>query len=234
MPDAMADYMSKATVAVEHFSDVLCVWAYITQIRVDELRDNFADEVQVNYRFLQVFGDVAGKMATQWADRDGLDGYAAHVQEVVAQFPHISISPQAWLVNTPKSSLPAHLLLCGARVMGAASDNENTNLVERLLQALRHAFFVDIVDISDQQALFEVAGQTDIDVVELKRVVGSGEAHACLAADLAAAAQSGVRASPTIIFNEGRQILAGNVGYRVLEANIRELLRSPDEQVSWC
>jgi predicted DsbA family dithiol-disulfide isomerase len=227
--------MSKATVDVEHFSDVLCVWAYITQIRIDELRDNFADEVQVNYRFLQVFGDVPGKMATQWADRGGLDGYAAHVQEVAAQFPHISISPQAWLANTPKSSLPAHLLLCGARVMGAAASNsESPGPIEYLLRALRHAFFVDTVDISNQLALFEVAGQTDIDVVELKRVVESGEAHACLAADLAAAAKSGVRASPTIIFNEGRQILAGNVGYRVLEANIRELLRSPDEQQSWC
>ena len=227
--------MSKATVAVEHFSDVLCVWAYITQIRIDELRDNFADEVQVNYRFLQVFGDVPGKMATQWADRDGLDGYAAHVQEVAAQFPHVSISPQAWLANTPKSSLPAHLLLCGARVMGAAASNsESPDPAEYLLRALRHAFFVDTVDISNQQALIEVAGQTDIDVAELKRVVESGEAHACLAADLAAAAQSGVRASPAIIFNEGRQILAGNVGYRVLEANIRELLRSPDEQQSWC
>jgi predicted DsbA family dithiol-disulfide isomerase len=227
--------MSKATVAVEHFSDVLCVWAYITQIRIDELRDNFADEVQVNYRFLQVFGDVPGKMATQWADRGGLDGYAAHVQEVAAQFPHVSISPQAWLANTPKSSLPAHLLLCGARVMGAAASNSKSpDPVEYLLRALRHAFFVDTVDISKLQALFEVAGQTDIDVAELKRVVESGEAHACLAADLAAAAQSGVRASPTIIFNEGRQILAGNVGYRVLEANIRELLRSPDEQQSWC
>ena len=52
--------MSKAIIDVEHFSDVLCVWAYITQIRIDELRDNFADEVQVNYRFLQVFGNVSG------------------------------------------------------------------------------------------------------------------------------------------------------------------------------
>jgi len=227
--------MSKAIVAVVHFSDVLCVWAYITQIRIDELRDNFADEVHINYRFLQVFGDVPGKMTAQWADRGGLDGYAAHVQEVAAQFSHISISPQAWLANTPKSSLPAHLLLCGARVMAAAApDSDSPDLVEQLLRALRHAFFVETVDVSKLQALFEVAGQTSIDVVELKRIIDGGAAHAHLAADLAAAVQSGVRASPTLMFNEGRQILAGNVGYRVLEANIRELLRSPDEQQSWC
>ena len=34
--------------------------------------------------------------------------------------------------------------------------------------------------------------------------------------------------------NEGRQLLAGNVGYRVIEANIRELLDTPGDQQSWC
>lgn len=33
--------------------------------------------------------------------------------------------------------------------------------------------------------------------------------------------------SPTLIFNEGRQRLNGNVGYRVIEANIRELRHNP-------
>ena len=41
--------------------------------------------------------------------------------------------------------------------------------------------------------------------------------------------------SPTFILNEGRQKLYGNVGYRVIEANLQELLKSPDaSQASWC
>jgi len=43
-----------------------------------------------------------------------------------------------------------------------------------------------------------------------------------------------VTVSPTLIFNEGRQRLNGNVGYRVIEANIRELLHNPTEEQSWC
>ena len=74
--------MSKPVIDIEHFSDVLCVWAYIAQVRVDELQANFPHEVRIDYRFMQVFGDVAGKIATQWAERGGLEGYAAHVQEV--------------------------------------------------------------------------------------------------------------------------------------------------------
>jgi predicted DsbA family dithiol-disulfide isomerase len=43
-----------------------------------------------------------------------------------------------------------------------------------------------------------------------------------------------VSVSPTLIFNEGRQRLNGNVGYRVIEANIRELLNNPPNEQSWC
>jgi predicted DsbA family dithiol-disulfide isomerase len=117
-----------------------------------------------------------------------------------------------------------------------AGDPEGVELglVERLLHALRRAFFVELVDISNQQRLFEVAEQAGVDIAKLQQVLDSGTAHAQLAADLAAATQSAVRASPTMTFNEGRQVLAGNVGYRVLEANIRELLRNPTDQQSWC
>jgi hypothetical protein len=34
--------------------------------------------------------------------------------------------------------------------------------------------------------------------------------------------------------NQGRQILYGHVGYRVLNANIEELLSHPENKASWC
>jgi hypothetical protein len=44
-----------------------------------------------------------------------------------------------------------------------------------------------------------------------------------------------VKGSPTMILNQGRQKLFGNVGYRIIEANIQELLREPNpDQASWC
>ena len=36
------------------------------------------------------------------------------------------------------------------------------------------------------------------------------------------------------MLNEDRQRLTGNVGYRVIEANVRELLERPSAQHSWC
>ena len=227
--------MNKPVVDVVHFSDVLCIWAYIAQIRIEELQASFPTEVRIDYRFMQVFGDVAGKMESQWADRGGLEGYAEHVRGVAARFEHVKINPQLWLANTPTSSLPAHLVLCGAKAMYAADpDGVEPDLVQRMLRSFRAAFFVELIDISNHQRLLEVAEQTGADITKLQQTLRSGAAHAQLTADLAAVAEGAVRASPTMTFNEGRQTLSGNVGYRVIEANVRELLRSPEDQQSWC
>lgn len=43
-----------------------------------------------------------------------------------------------------------------------------------------------------------------------------------------------VDGSPTYILNEGRQKLYGNVGYRIIEANLHEILKQPKVEASWC
>ena len=166
-------------------------------------------------------------------DLNGRSGSKLALQEVAGRFDHIAIHPDLWVSNTPVSSMPAHLWLCAVKHMHA-DDGQSASQVAALLCALREAFFVRHVDISKSAALVEVAAGAGIDVDRAQRAIASGEAHACLGADLAAAAAAQVRSSPTLTFNEGRQVLSGNVGYRVLEANIREALRQPGGQQSWC
>jgi predicted DsbA family dithiol-disulfide isomerase len=222
-------------IPISHFSDVLCVWAYIAQIRVAELRANFPGEVALDYRYFSVFGDVKTKMATQWSERGGLAGYARHVQEVAAQFDHVRLHPDAWIKNTPTSSLPAHLFLCATRLLDAQdSSGGRSDSLLRLDSAIRTAFFAENIDISRNDELFAIVENTLRSADQVNRLLESGQAHAALAQDLKDAADIGVRSSPTLTFNEGRQTLAGNVGYRVLEANIRELLHTPADQLSWC
>jgi predicted DsbA family dithiol-disulfide isomerase len=74
---------------------------------------------------------------------------------------------------------------------------------------------------------------TDIGAVE--EVVHSGRAFARLAADYQAANHMRIEGSPSLVLNEGRQKLYGNIGYRLIEANIQELLRVPlAGEASWC
>ena len=52
-------------VEVTYFSDVLCIWAYASQARVDAVKEQFGDSVQIKHRFCSVFGQAdpfAGKV----------------------------------------------------------------------------------------------------------------------------------------------------------------------------
>jgi predicted DsbA family dithiol-disulfide isomerase len=220
-----------ATIRITHFSDMLCVWAYIGQVRIAELQANFSSEVAFGFRYFNVFGDVQAKLGTQWRDRGGSAGYAEHVHEVASQFDHVNLCSDVWCRNIPTSSLPAHLCVAAARVLDT---ERGSSAAPAFDSAIRAAFFEAATDVSCMSELFAIAGCQDIEIADLQRKLENGQAHARVMSDAKSAEAMGVRSSPTMTFNEGRQTLSGNVGYRVLEANIRELIRRPAEQQSWC
>ncbi len=214
-------------VKVDYFSDVLCVWAYVGQIRLDELVAAFGADVVVDSHFMTVFGDARARLETRWADRGGLTAYAAHVRGVVAQFDHVEIHPDVWAKVAPASSLGCHVLLAAIKLLDRSA-------FERAAWALRQAFFRDGVDISLRKAQLEVAERLGLSVAAIEDLLYTGRAHAELSRGLDLARGYRVEVSPTYVFNEGRQRLNGNVGYRVIEANVRELLRGTEAGRSWC
>lgn len=222
-----------APIRVTHFSDTLCVWAYVSQVRIDELHRTFGAKVEVEVRYFQVFGSARKKLQAGWAERGGARGYAEHVRGVVERFGHVPLHPAAWADCVPPSSMPSHLLLCAVRELQQRGEVEPGSL-EGAAWAVRQAFFGEGRDIARHDVLIDVAARCGLPLPALERVLASGEAHAALAEDLELARQQGVQASPTLLFNEGRQRLTGNVGYRIIEANIRELLDGAPGQLSWC
>jgi predicted DsbA family dithiol-disulfide isomerase len=227
----MEDFMDR--VRITHFSDALCVWAYVSQVRVDELESNFGDAVELEYRYFHVFGNVHKKLDAGWKDRGGLAGYGQHVREVVDKFGHVVLHPQAWVRDTPQSSMPVHLFLCAVRLL-ESDGGVAPGTLARAAWALREAFFREARDISRHDELLAVAESIALPVAGIEQALRSGAAHAALAEDVDMARTQAIQASPTLLFNEGRQRLAGNVGYRIIEANIRELLESAPGQLSWC
>lgn len=218
----------KSTLSLTYYSDVLCVWAYISQARVDEVADKFSREVVIDYRFCSVFGDAADKIETGWAERGGYDGFARHVQEAAAAFEHIRLHPDIWRRDRPASSMPAHLLV-------KAVQRTDPDRCTAVMRELRRAFFERCENISRWHVLQSVLEATGVDAGAAREVIDSGMAHADLDADHRGQRTLMIQGSPTFILNEGRQKLYGNVGYGVIEANIRELLRSPMAgAASWC
>lgn len=220
-------------VKISYFTDTLCVWAYVSQIRMDELKANFKSGVELDCRYFHVFGNVANKIDTAWKERGGLGGYRRHVHEIVEKFDHVQLHERTWETGVPKSSMPAHLFLCAARHLELCSKCAPGS-GDVAAWAVRDAFFRNGRDISQGKVLLEIAEAIGLPAAEIENAIATGAAHAALAEDLELARTQSIAASPTLLFNEGRQRLTGNVGYRIIEANIRELLEAAPGQQSWC
>ncbi|MBS1122268.1 MAG: putative dithiol-disulfide isomerase involved in polyketide biosynthesis [Deltaproteobacteria bacterium] len=220
-------------IQIHHFSDVLCVWAYIAQRRMDELRQEFGDRVDVDHRLVDVFGFARVKLEERWKDKGGLAGYAGHVREVVARFDHVALHEDAWARVAPSSSWPAHLVLAAIRSIEAAGMARAGTFVDAAW-LVREAFFRDARDISQDRVVFDIVEKAGVDQASIRELLATGAAHAELARDYDKARAFDVRISPSIVMNEGRQHLNGNVGYRVIAANLKELLERSDDQLSWC
>ncbi|MEH6470474.1 MAG: DsbA family protein [Halopseudomonas sp.] len=213
---------------IDYYTDLLCIWAWIAQRRNDEMKQQWGERVQLQHHFTDIFGDAAGRMAQQWQDRGGYAGFAEHVQHAAAPYDSAPVNPDVWHKVRPTSSFPAHLLLKAAEIRSGGKQAESLALT------LRQRFFVDAIDISQWSELMTIAKTCGLDDQALQQEVDSGRAAAALMADYQKARQQQVKGSPSWVMNDGRQILYGNVGYRVLSANIEELLHQPEVEACWC
>ena len=227
-------FLPLKTVPVVYFSDVLCVWAYIAQLRVNAVKATFGGQVLFEPRFCSVFGASAHKISTTWRDKGGYEGFNTHLRGVAEQFPEIRLNPDIWLTVRPASSTSPHLFLKALQLLEAAGDCAE-GAADDATWAMRRAFFESARDIGRWEIQCEVGEDVGVDPSAISGLIRDGSAYAALDSDLRDADAMRIRGSPSFVLNEGRQTLYGNVGFRVLEANIQELLRAPTaDQASWC
>jgi len=117
----------------------------------------------------------------------------------------------------------------------ARSAGDSSSAFEAIPWRLRTAFFEQALDIGGRDFQDAMAEEYGIPGEELHAIADGGEADAALIANIDLKEIHQIPGSPTLVLNDGRQRLYGNVGYRVVEANIRELLRDPQfGEASWC
>ena len=213
---------------VDYYTDVLCVWAWIAQHRIDEIEKEWGDRIRLRHHCVNVFGDTLNRIGDKWSDRGGYAGFAEHVEESAAPFEFAPINPAIWRDVRPYTSATAHMALKAAELQKSADD------ANKLAVVLRKSFFVEALDIGSVQVVLKIAGEAGFDPVDLESRIESGQALAALVADYERAREINIKGSPSWVLNNGRQILYGNVGYRILSANIEELLKSPVDEASWC
>ena len=235
--------MSQETVAqITYFSDVLCIWAYTSQVKISQIRERFGNQVEISHRFLRVFGDTRSRMKNEWDAKGGQSAYADHVHGIAERFDYVPVHPDAWRRNLPASSEPAHLFCKAVQLLeerGRISSErqaqwDGRTLAEEYAWRCRCAFFRDLVDIGRRESLMNIAEQIQLPLGDLESEIDTGRAYAARSGDLDAKAQFSIEGSPTFLLNQGRQKLYGNVGYRIIETNIQEILAAPEGRASWC
>jgi predicted DsbA family dithiol-disulfide isomerase len=132
--------------------------------------------------------------------------------------------------------LRAAALCLGCDDAGEDSDRAALAAFDGLTAEVRRAFFERALDVSRMDVLLGLLGPSGPASDEVRGRIDSGEAYAALHRDEQLMKAYGVQGSPTYVFNEGRQLLYGNVGYRIIDANVRELLSAPPAEgaPSWC
>ena len=233
--------MKKSPIHVSYFSDLLCVWAYVAQARLNKLKETFKEDIEITPFHVTLFGDTQMRIAEGWKDRGGYVGFGKHVQDVCKQFPHLEVNSNIWKTCQPKTSGTSHLFLKAIQCYEADMTREQVEvkdpncLVKEVEWAMRLAFFRDGRDISDREVLYDIASQFKIKKENILRYLTSGQAMARFCSEMSMKESLMLSGSPTYILNENRQKLFGNVSYNIIHANVAELLNaSNDDNCSWC
>ncbi|RLA19412.1 MAG: disulfide bond formation protein DsbA [Gammaproteobacteria bacterium] len=234
--------MTSPRLRIHYFTDVLCVWAYLAQVRLDELIKNYAADIEISYHFMPIFACTEHRIGEGWKDKGGYQAFSRHTQEVCAAYPYLNLHKDVWQLNTPKTSATSHLFIKAIQCLvdngvinnEPQADLQHRTLFEEYAWQVRLAFFQDAKDIGNKSVLMDIATSLQLPVTEIQHVLDDGSALAALFRDIELRDEFRVEGSPTYILNEGRQKLYGNVGYRIIEANLHEILKQPKVEASWC
>lgn len=222
-------------VHITYYSDILCVWAYIAERKLEEVRRQFGDQCEFEHRFMTLFGNTHDKFVEGWKDRGGIDGYADHVQKLNHDFDHVEIHPNVWRIDPPSTSASTHTYLSAIRLLDLDEPADGPSRFEEAITAFRKAFFEHGLNIARREVQGEIAAELALPCDEIREHLNSGAAYAALLHDAQMKNDQLIQGSPTFVLNHGRQKLYGNVGYKIIEANIRELLDDHNlNQASWC
>ena len=228
-------------IKLSSYSDILCFWAYAAQVRLDELKNKFGTKIHIEHHFISVFGNTQQRIAIGWKEKGGYAGFSEHIIDAAKIFPQLNVHPEIWTLCAPKTSATSHCFLKAIQcleekklISSSINNKFGRTLFEESLWRVRCAFFEQAQDVSKLSVLNNIAEELHLPMAEIDQLMNDGSALAALMSDMEKKELLKLEGSPTYILNDGRQKLYGNVGYRVIEANVTELLEHDDNQLSWC
>jgi predicted DsbA family dithiol-disulfide isomerase len=177
------------------FSDYICPFCYVGDVRLDRLREHY--ELKVSWCFVEIHPETPAQgMPTSRLGypQQRWERMMDNLDELVRE-EGIVFAPRQFTTNSRKALLLAE-----------AAKEEGAGVFYRLHRRLFESFFTEGRNIGDEAVLRDLAGETGVSARTVRRAWTEEQYVQRLDLYLAAAQQLGVRATPTIFFGEQQRL----------------------------
>lgn len=191
---------------MEIYSDVVCPWCYIGKRKFEnglaQFRAEFGDDVEVDVTFRPFQLDPtaspgrSGPVFDAYAKKFGGPEQAKEIIDRVT-----STAADAGIEFRMDRALRANTLLAH-RLLWLSEQPDSPIPQEVMKERLLQAYFYDGIDIGDPDALADLAAAEGFDRDDVRSFFDSDRGNGEVAAELRGAAERGVTAVPTFVFND--------------------------------
>jgi predicted DsbA family dithiol-disulfide isomerase len=181
-------------IVVHH--DVLCVWSYIADLRLDAIRAELAQLVR--FRFCP----FATRPGDALLSEQELELAAKNVEDGRLEAEGKRLSLELWHgADPPRSSLPALIALEAARLQGGDAHHA-------LLRTMQVAALEEGVNVTRADVTFELAGRLGLQMDRFAAAYNSPETRRLVMEEQHLAASRGVTETPALAI-AGRWLVTG-------------------------
>ncbi|MDH5425323.1 MAG: DsbA family protein [Gammaproteobacteria bacterium] len=207
--------MNKPELKISVFSDYICPFCYIGHHRLQQLRQDY--ELKINWCFVEIHPETPA----QGMPTTELNYNDAQWQSVVTSLNSLIEQDQLPFKHEHQFTTNSHKAL----LLAEASKPLGADIFYRLHNRLFEAFFVDLLNIGDEDILRQIASECGIaDSVTEAAITNNAELenHLQLYKEFASKAQ--IRGVPTTII--GQQSIPGVAGLTTLREAAAESLNA--------
>jgi predicted DsbA family dithiol-disulfide isomerase len=189
------------SLSIDIVSDVVCPWCFIGKRRLEAALELYrkqrpdAPAPEIVFHPFELNPDLPREgisRADYIAKKFGARGYSAH-ERLTHAGAQLGIAFAFDKIERQPNTLAAHALIEQARLSGVQSE---------VKEALLKAFFVDGLDLTDEETLVRVAAEAGLDRKEAEAAVGDENLRRAVAEEEEKARAMGVNGVPFFVFNQ--------------------------------
>jgi predicted DsbA family dithiol-disulfide isomerase len=187
--------MDKPVVLATVFTDYICPFCYVGDVRLERLREHF--DLKINWCFLEIHPDTpfSGMPVRELGYTDDLWRQMMHNLKAMSEAEGIRFREHDFTTNSHRALLLAE----AAKEAGAA-------VFYRLHRRLFEACFTEGLNIGDAAVLRSLAAECGVDAETVERAWREEHYEQQLQRYLAGAHELEVRATPTIFFGRENRL----------------------------